>query len=128
MIIKAWRTRTRKERAIGDRDFLMKFLKTVNEARKATGLRKLWRIPKGHRGMSCECPTARALNNGFAVGTMRVRLNAGDPVRLQQLAKHWDVLSAWGATSEVRMPSILREFISRFDTYQFPQLMEEEKK
>lgn len=105
---------------------LEQVLGLVNSARAALGEEPLESLPRGRRGSSSDCVLARSL--GMSFGNRSAWAMTG-PLRRRRLAaaalaEAWDVRPGRLNRRAVALPGELREFVTRFDAGDYPELVD----
>lgn len=105
---------------------LEQVLGLVNSARAALGEEPLESLPRGRRGSSSDCVLARSLSMSFGNRSAWATTGSHRRRRLaaSALAAAWEVRPGRVNRRAVALPGTLREFVTRFDAGDYPELVE----
>lgn len=106
---------------------IQKVLDLVNSAREAIGMEPLAELPRGARGESRACPIARALGCEPQVLYRTLRYDQEGYCAARAVAQAWgtELIERQDARF-VELPWELVEFVDRFDSGAFPDLIDPE--
>jgi hypothetical protein len=107
--------------------FLNKVLKEVNRVRKTiySKASELQQLPKGLPNEADACPLANAFYNKFDVSEYDLEAYANVSVA-KRIAKLWKKpisVDNNGFVTTVQLPSVLKQFVQKFDEERFPELI-----
>jgi hypothetical protein len=94
-------------------------LNTINDVRKAFGLRKLRAIRPGHTGDSTQCALTCSLK-GIVVYTTQLDFALRDSASAVTAAR---VMNSDAHDAGVRLPSHVARFVAAFDNGRYPKLI-----
>lgn len=102
-------------------------LRRINQARTATGKRPLSKMPKGSPRSYDKCPVAKGIGGvyvGWGGDAGYLSLPHGHIARAEKIAAAWNTYALSGQVAcYVELPRSLRSWITRFDNFQYMELI-----